>query len=94
MSTTESFRAKFRLDFQNAMRPTTGSKHTHLSWFLPFCVFVDLFYCATNMHKTAMRYVIKLQASDDLYSFIMDKGWDDKVTIGADIVKTVVHKDS
>ena len=36
------------------MRPSTGSKRTHLSWFLPIGVFVDLFSVAQgNMRKTA-----------------------------------------
>lgn len=94
MSTTESFRAKFRLDFQNAMRPGTSSKLTHLSWFLPIGVFVDIFHVAENrIQKTKVMWIIK-DVDDDLCASMMDKGWDLKITKAADVIKTVVHQQS
>ena len=93
MSTTESFRAKLRQDFHSSMRPTTGSKQTHLCWFMPIGVFVDLFFIGSNMHRTKTMFVYK-HASDELCASLMDSGWDSKVTFGADVLKTIVARDS
>jgi len=71
MSTTESFRAKIRLDFPNAMRPGTSSKVTHLSWFLPIGVFVDMFHVARNIQKTKVMWIIK-DVDDELCASTMD----------------------
>jgi len=89
MSTIESFQAKFRLDFQVAMRPSTGSKNIHLSWFLPFSVFINLFYVIDSIQRTPTMYVVKF-VDDNLCSSLMDGRWDSKITIGVDIVKTIV----
>jgi len=59
MLTSESFRAKLRLDFQSAMKPSTGSKQTHISWFMPLGVFIDLFAAASEFHRTASLWVFK-----------------------------------
>ena len=57
MSTIGSFCAKLRQDFHSSMRPTTGSKQTHLCWFMPIGVFVDLFFIGSNMHRTKTMFV-------------------------------------
>lgn len=93
MSTTKSFRAKFRVDFQSAMRPTTGSKNTHLSWFLPLCVFIDLFYVSDSIERTTAMYIVKF-ADDNLCSSLMDGGWDSKISTWVDIVKTTMAHDA
>jgi hypothetical protein len=48
LSTAEAFRAKLRLDFRSSLKPTTGSRRSHIQWFLPFTVFIDLFATARN----------------------------------------------
>jgi len=89
--TSEAFRAKLRQDIQTSMRPNTGSKLTHISWFMPIGVFIDLFSVAKEqMHRTPTMFVFK-NVSEDLCSSLMDQGWDDKVIIGADIIRTKVH---
>lgn len=93
MSTTEAFRARLRLDFQNAMRPTTGSSQTHLSWFMPICVFIDLFAAAHTFQRTPTMWIFK-EVSDQLCQSLMDGGWDSKVTFGADVIKCMVAKPS
>jgi len=76
------------------MRPSTSSKLTHLSWFLPIGVFVDIFHVAENrIKKTKVMWIIK-DINDDLCASIMDKGWDLKITKAADVIKTVVHQQS
>lgn len=94
MTTSEAFRSKLRHDFWIAMRPNTGSKQTHLSWFMPIGVFVDLFSAAEdNMHRTPTMFFFR-NLSDNLCSSLMDDGWDEKITYGADVIKTVVHRPS
>lgn len=94
MSTTEAFRKFFREDMHNAMRPNTGSKQTHLSWFLPIHVFIDLFaIVVADMQKTNTMFVFKY-VKDELTNSLMDKGWESKITIGADVIKTTVDQAS
>jgi len=95
MATTESFRAKLRLDFQNSMRPSTGSKQTHLSWFMPIGVFVDLFYIGNNMRRTNTMFVYDT-VTEELCSSLMDKGWNTKITRIRDMefVKTTIAEGS
>lgn len=93
MHTSESFRARLRLDFQNIMKPNLGSKQTRLSWFMPIGVFVDLFSVAEGIHRTPTMFVFK-QMTDDLCSSLMDRGWDLKITVGADVIKCVIPRAS
>lgn len=87
MATSEAFRAKFWRDFQESMKPSTGSKITRLSWFVPIGVFIDLFAIAEeNMHKTPTMFVFK-QASKELCASLMDSGWDSKTTDGPDFIR-------
>jgi len=72
MTTSEAFQAKLRFDFWIAMKPNIGSKQTHLSWFMPIGVFIDLLSVARdNMHKTPTMLFFR-NVSDDLCSSLMD----------------------
>jgi len=93
MCTTEAFRARLRFDFQNAMRPNTGSSQTHLSWFMPIGVFIDLFATTDTIQRTANMWVFK-QVSDALCQSLMDGGWDSKVTFRANAIKCTVARAS
>lgn len=95
MATTESFRAKLWQDFQNSMRPTTSSKQTNISWFMPIGVFIDLFYVATNMRRTKMMFVYK-EVTEELCASLMDRGWDTKITRirDAEFLKTIAARGS
>lgn len=89
MSTSEAFRAKLREDFLMSMKPTTGSKMTHISWFMPICVMVDLFACSPSIHKTRTLFVFK-DMSDELFASLMDSGWQEKVVIAENAIKCVL----
>jgi hypothetical protein len=89
MATSESFRAKMREDFISSMKPTTGSRATHISWFMPISVMVDLFACAPNIHRTRTLFVFK-QINQGLFDSLMDRGWDEKSVQAVDTVKCVV----
>lgn len=93
MSTMEAFPAKLCLDFQNAMRPNTGSSQTHLSWFMPICVFIDFFAVADTIQRTTSMWIFK-NVSDALCQSLMDGGWDSKVTFGADAIKCTIARTS
>ncbi len=90
MWTTESFRARFRQDFRSAMKATVGSRATHIQWFLPVHVMVDLF-SGTTFHRTPTLFVFK-NLDEDSFDSVMDKGWDSKVCLGADIIKCIIHR--
>lgn len=91
MFTTEAFRAKFRTDIQSSMRPTTGSKQTHLSWFLPIHVFVDLFAIASlEMQRTPTMFVFRRPVRQELTDSLMDRGWSTKISIGDDHIKCTI----
>jgi len=93
IGTSEAFRAKFRRDFLFEMKPNTGSRVTHLQWFVPVGVFVDLFAAAHVVHRTATFFVFK-NPSDDLLSSLMDSGWHEKVTVGEGGIRCSVEKSS
>lgn len=94
MYTTEAFRARFRIEFQSAMRPTTGSKQTHFSCFLPIHVFVDLFLVASsNVTRKPTMFVFK-PVKKELTDSLMDQGWNIKVSIGVDHIKCTVDSTS
>ena len=92
MATSESFRAKLRIDFHNVMKPATGSKRTHISWFMPLDVFIDLFAAAKSSYRTTTMWIFK-NVNEELCQSLMDGGWNTKITIGADIIKCTVHKE-
>ena len=75
------------------MKPNIGSKQTRLSWFMPIGVFVDLFSIATGIHRIPTMFVFK-HMTDDLCSSFMDRGWDCKITFGADVIKCVIPRAS
>ena len=89
MATTEAFRAKMREDFLSAMKPSTGSRVTHISWFMPINVMGDLFAISTNIHKTRTLFVFK-DNSEEVFDSLMDKGWNERIYLGADEIKCCV----
>lgn len=92
MYTTEAFRARMRADFQFSMKHDMGSRQTHLQWFLPVPVMVDLFAVASSIHRTPTLFVFK-NVSKELLASLMDNGWDSKVIHGMDKIKCEVdHK--
>lgn len=93
MATTEAFRAQMREDFFCSMKPSIGSKTTRLSWFMPITVMVDLFAVASTIHRTQTSFVFK-EVSQNLFASLIDKGWQEKICVGADIIKCVVDPTS
>jgi len=89
MSTSEAFRAKLRQDFLMSMKPTTRSRVTHISWFMPIAVMVDLFAYAPSIRRTKMLFVFR-EMLDELSNSLMDCGWQEKVVIGQDAIKCVL----
>jgi len=93
MATSEAFRARLRSDFQSSMKHSTGNRQTHISWFIPIAVMIDLFSIASSIHKTRTLWIFK-DLSEELFNSLMDKGWDVKVVHGADEVQCVVDHES
>jgi len=89
LSMSEAFRAKSHQDFLMSMKPSTGSKVTHITWFMLIGVMVDLFTAAPTIHRTRTLFVFK-EMSDKLFASLMDQGWHEKVVIGEDIIKCLV----
>jgi len=92
-ATTESFRARMRLDFMSSMKHTTGNRATRISWFMPIGVMVDLFAIMPSIHRTRTTWVFKALSSE-VFDSLMDSGWDTKVVTGADEIKCTVDRDS
>jgi hypothetical protein len=90
MVTSECFRSRFRNDFQVSMKPSVGSKVTHINWFLPIHVMVDLFAPA-EVYRTPSMFVFK-QLNEESFSSLMDCGWDSKICVGMDIIKCIVDR--
>jgi len=57
---------------------------------MPIGTLINLFSIVEHMHKMPSMFVFK-NMSEDLCFSLIDQGWDDKVTIGADIIRTNVH---
>ena len=92
--TSEAFRAKLRADFQSVTKATTGSCMGHLQWFVPLHVFVDLFAPdGNNMRRTSTLYVLN-NPSDDLFTSLMDPGWQQKIVVAKDIVRCTISMPS
>ena len=73
MATTEAFCVEMREDFLRACKPSTSSKVTRISWFMPINVMVDLFAVANNIHRMPTLFVFKyIQRSSLLHSWTMD----------------------
>ena len=90
MSTSESFRAKMRLHIRLAMKPNTGSRRSHVQWFMPLTVFIDLFASAVNRVRSPTLFTIRnLEAGS--FDDLMDKGWNQKVTEAGDIIRCSVN---
>lgn len=45
-----------RIYVHNAMKPSIGSKDVHLSWFIPFNVFAQIFELCEDTKKTKITY--------------------------------------
>lgn len=78
-----------REDFLRACKPSTGSKITRISWFMPIAVTVDLFAVANSIHRTPTLFVFK-HISDELFASLMDKGWNEAIILGADEIKCII----
>jgi len=91
-TTSKSFQSKLHLDFQNSMRPNTSSRCTHIQWFIPCHVLVDLFSLAA-VHQTPTLFVCK-NLSEECFNSIMDEGWDVKIVVGLDIIRCTVDRSS
>lgn len=90
MHTSEAFRAKLYADFQSVTKSTTGSRMGHLQWFLPLHVFVDLFAAAEDtMRRTSTLYIVE-NPSEEVFTSLMDPGWQTKVVFGKDIVRCTI----
>lgn len=93
MHTSEAFRAKMAHDIAAAMKGGTGSKVTHVQWFLPVHIMADLFAVADDIRRTPAMYVFR-SPSAALLASLMDPGWDEKWQSGQDIIKCVVSRGS
>ena len=91
MHCSEAFRAKFYSDFKGVTKARTGSSMGHLQWFLPMHVMVDLFYVAQNLRQTPTMVVVN-GPYEELFSSLMDPGWDSKSHCGKDIINCMVAK--
>ena len=56
-------------------------------------VMVDLFACASSIHKTRTLFVFK-EISEELFDSLMDQGWNEKIVIGADVIKCLIDAKS
>ena len=93
MQTSEVFRARLAIDIAEAMKGGSGSKATHVKWFMSVHVMVDLFAVADNIRRTATMYIFKTPLATVLSS-LMDVGWDEKFQTGQDVLKSMVSKAS
>jgi hypothetical protein len=91
MSTSEAFRAKIRSDFQRITKVTTGSHMGHLQWFIPMHVLIDFFAVSNNVRRTVTLLKV-VQPEEALFDSMMDAGWDEKIVVGRDILKTQIIK--
>lgn len=89
MSTSEAFRAKMRKDFQLALQLATGSRRSHIKWFMPLTVFVDLFASATNRQRTPTLFTIR-DIEDHVFNDLMDPAWHTKTVDTGDIIRCSV----
>jgi len=75
MHNSEAFRFKLRADFQAVTKATTRSRMSHLQWFMPLHVFIDLFACEKErIRRTFVLYVVN-SPSDELFTSLMDAVW-------------------
>lgn len=93
MSTSESFRAKLRSDFQRITKATTGSRMGHLQLFIPIHVTIDLLACSNRVRRTLTLLKVD-EPEDALFDSLMDPGWDEKIHAGADVIKCKVLRSS
>lgn len=89
MSTLEAFYAKMRSNFQLSKKPSTRSRRTHLQWFIPFSVFVDLFASARNRVRTPTLFTFR-NLTVEVFSGLMDDGWGTRTTNFGDIIRCTV----
>ena len=87
----EAFRYKLATDFATGMKPLTRSANTHIHWFMPIHIMVDLFPIATeDVRRTTTMYIFQ-HPSPDLLNDVMDSSWKEKLVVGHDITKCVVY---
>ena len=80
---------KIRIDVHNAMKPSTGSKDVHLSWFIPFNVFAQIFALCEATKKTKITY--QMRSLDKCWmNKSLGDGWDVKKTILEDTIECKV----
>ena len=91
MHCSEAFKVKFYVDFKGVTNARTGSSMGQLQWFLPMHVMVDMFHVAQNMRRTPTMVVVS-GPDEDLFSSLMDPGWDLTMHCGKDIINCVVAK--
>ena len=89
MHCSEAFRANFYFDFKVVTKARTGSSMGHLQWYLPIYVMVDLFHVAQNLWRTPTMVVVS-GLDEDLFSNLMDPGWNSKIHYGKDMINCVV----
>lgn len=72
-------KSKIKFDINSAMKPTTGSKDVHLSWFIPFSLFAHLFGSCGVLRKTKITYQCKCP-SEEWMSQLLGESWKVKRT--------------
>ena len=93
MMTSEVFRAKMRLDFRSALKFSTGSRRSHLQWFLPLHVFVDLFASAPTRTRSPTLYTI-CDIDNVVFGDLMGARWDQKTMDCIDVIRYTVNHPS
>ncbi|KAG0596720.1 hypothetical protein M758_UG279200 [Ceratodon purpureus] len=93
MASSEAFRAKLFQDFRKCMKSSSGSRSTHIQWFMPIGIFIDLFAVADNIHRTPTLFVIK-NLTDTAFASLMDDGWDCTIVAAEDEIKCSVARPS
>ena len=61
---------------------------------MPLDVFIDLSAAARSRYRTTTMWIFKNVNDRRTLSISYGRGWNTKITIGADIIKCIVHKES
>ena len=72
-------------EIQCAMKPSTGGKNAHLSWFLPFACFVDFFSDSQQLRRSKTTFMCKL-LDEAWFDSLLEKGWIVKIVEGDDLI--------
>ena len=73
MLSSETFQAKMQLDFRAALKPSTGSRRSHIQWFMPVHIFVNLFALAQTQIRSPILYQVR-DIEDHVFKDLMDTG--------------------